>query len=69
MKPLIEKPNLDPDVLGNYWPVSNFPHFSKIIERTVSEQLRTHLDPNNLPVKFLSAYRFGHSTETAFSVF
>ena len=66
VKQLIKKPNLDHDVRANYRPVSNlFVFMSKILDRTVSQQLRTHLDANNLLVKFQSAYRCGHSTETA----
>ena len=65
VKPLIKKPNLDPEVLGNYRPVSNLPYLSKILERAVADQLQGHLDTNGLHVKFQSAYRRGHSTETA----
>ena len=36
-----------------------------ILERAVAYQLQTHLDANNLHVKFQSAYRRGHSTKTA----
>ena len=65
VKPLIKKPNLDPEVLGNYCPVSNLPYLSKILERAVADQLQAHLNTNGLHVKFQSAYRRGHSTETA----
>ena len=63
--PLIKKHNLDPEVLGNYRPVSNLPYLSKLLERAVADQLKTHLDVNSLYVKYQSAYRYGHSTETA----
>ena len=63
VKPLIKKSNLDPEVL--YRPVSNLPYLSKILERAVADQLQTHLDVNNLHVKFQLAYRRVHSTETA----
>ena len=63
VKPL--KPNLDPEVLRNYRPVSSLPYLSKILERAVADQLQAHLDTNGLHVKFQSAYRRGHSTETA----
>ena len=52
VKPLIKKPNLDPEVLGNYRPVSNLPYLSKILERAVADQLQAHLDTNGLHVKF-----------------
>lgn len=29
--PIIKKPNLDPNVLGNYRPVSNLPFVSKVL--------------------------------------
>ena len=35
------------------------------LERAVADQLQTHLDANNLHVKFQSAYRRGHGTATA----
>ena len=56
VKPLIKKPNLDPELLGNYRPVSNLPYLSKILERAVADQLQAHLDTNGLHVKFQSAY-------------
>ena len=65
VNPLIKKPKLDPEVLGNYHPVSNLPYLCKILERAVADQLQAHLDTNGLHVKFQSAYRRGHSTETA----
>ena len=40
VKPLIKKPNLDPEVLGNYRPVSNQPYLSKILERAVATSCR-----------------------------
>ena len=38
---------------------------SKILEKIVFNQLVSHLNHNDLIVKFQSAYRSGHSTETA----
>ena len=65
VRPLIKKANLDLEDLSNYRPVSNLPYLSKILERAVADQLQVHLDANNLHVKFQSAYRRGHSRETA----
>ena len=62
--PLLKKPGLDP-ILKNYRPVSNLAFLSKVLERVVAVQLRKHLDANNLCDPFQSAYRAGHSTETA----
>ena len=39
VKPLLKKPNLDPEVLANYRPISNLPFLSKILEKVVANQL------------------------------
>ena len=53
------------NVLKNYRPISNLPFLSKILEKVVLHQLLAHLQENNLCNPFQSAYRTGHSTETA----
>ena len=63
--PLVRKHNLDPENLCNYHPVSNLPVLSKVIERAVSNQLLQHMKDNDLGEVMKSAYRVGHSTETA----
>ena len=63
--PLLKKSSLDPNVLKNYRPVTNLSFISKILEKIVFNQLVSHLNHNDLIVKFQSAYRSGHSTETA----
>ena len=63
--PLIKKPGLDPQVLKNDRPVSNLSFLSKLIEKVISSRILTHIADNNLIDKFQSAYRCGHSTETA----
>ena len=63
--PLIKKPTLDPDTLGNYRSVSNLSFVSKILEKVVSERLKAHKTAEGLFEPFQSAYRAGHSTETA----
>ena len=65
VRPLLKKPNLDPENLKNYRPVSNLPFLSKVLEKIVLLQLTAHLVSNNLLEPFQSAYRKGHSTETA----
>ncbi len=65
VKPLLKKPSLDPETLKNYRPVSNLPFFSKLIEKCVLKQLSQHLVSHNLFYPLQSAYRVGHSTETA----
>src|SRR4029434_6957598 len=39
IKPSLKKPNLDPDNLANYRPISNLPFLSKILEKIVAKQL------------------------------
>ena len=53
------------DELKNFPPISNLPFISKIIEKLVLVQISHHLSANNLLNQFQSAYRPGHSTETA----
>ena len=63
--PLLKKPSLDPNELKNFRPISNLPFISKIIEKLVLVQISHHLSANNLLNQFQSAYRPGHSAETA----
>ena len=63
--PLLKKPTLDPNDLRSFRPVSNLSFVSKIIEKIVLSQLNTHLLSNHLFSTYQSAYRHGHSTETA----
>ena len=65
VSPLIKKPSLDAEVLKNYRPVSGLNFISKTIERVVSKQLKHHLNVNELDNINQSAYKTGHSTETA----
>ncbi len=50
----------------NYRPVFNLDFLSKRIEGIVAIQLMNHITVNNLTYIFQSAYRKGHSIETAF---
>jgi hypothetical protein len=63
--PLLKKATLDQNELKNYRPVSNLSFISKIMEKVVLTQLSEYLISNNLFNPFQSAYRPGHSTETA----
>ena len=63
--PLLKKPSLDVNVLKNYRPVSNLSFISKVLEKIVFKQIVTHLQNNDLIDHFQSAYKTGHSTETA----
>ena len=62
---LIKKPGLDPQVFKNYRPVSNLSFLSKLIEKVISSRILKHIADNEHIDKFQSAYRCGHSTETA----
>ena len=50
---------------ASYSPFSNLPHLSKILERIINCQLVSHLEEFRLLPEVQSAYRRGHSTETA----
>ena len=63
--PLLKKEYMDSTLLNNYRPVSNLPFVSKLLEKAVSERLRQHLEEIDGLPKHQSAYRRGHSTETA----
>ena len=63
--PLLKKKSLDSENMRNYRPVSNLPYMSKILEKLVMSRLDQHFDEHNLREVLQSAYRAGHSTETA----
>ena len=63
--PLIKKPNLPSNDLKNYRPVSGLSFISKLVERVVVKQLLEHIHVHNLDNPYQSAYKAGHSTETA----
>jgi len=63
--PLLKKPGSDVDATENYRPVSNLPVLSKTLERAVSQQMESYLSAAGLLPRHQSAYRKGHSTETA----
>ena len=49
----------------NYRPVSNFSFLSKVIEKVISIRILRLILDNNIVDSFQSAYRAGHSCETA----
>ena len=59
-----KKAGLDP-ILKKYRPVSNLQYISKLSERAVVKQLCLHSDCGFPLPPCQSAYRAGHSTETA----
>ena len=54
--PLLKKPNLDPQSLNNYRPISNLSIFSKTLERIVAKQLTSYLISHKIPHIFQSAF-------------
>ena len=60
--PLIKKASLPGNDLKNYRPVSGLCFLSK---RVVAKQLTSHINNNKLDNRHQSAYKPGHSTETA----
>ena len=63
--PILKKPSADINELANYRPVSNLPFLSKVIEKVIVSRITAHMDDHNLWESHQSAYRYGHSTETA----
>ena len=63
--PLIKIASLPPDDLKNYEPVSDLCFISKLVERVVASQLNDYVCSNGLENVEQSAYKLGHSTETA----
>ena len=64
VRPQLKKINLHL-IENNYRPVPNLQFIGKLIERAVNNQLQEHIASNNLMEPMQSAYRAGHSTETA----
>ena len=62
---LIKKSSLPPNDLKNYRPVSGLGFISKLVERVVATQLNDHVSLNGLENVRESAYKLGHSTESA----
>ena len=65
LKPLLKKPNADFEQFSSFRPVSNLKFLSKLIEKSVCLQLNNYLVNNSLHEPLQSAYKVGHSTETA----
>jgi len=63
--PLLKKPELESSSPVNYRPVSNLTTVSKVLKRLVLTRMRPHLLGSANFSQFQSAYRKGHSTETA----
>ena len=51
--------------MKNFRSVSHLSFLSKVIEKVIASRLADHMAANNLMDSMQSAYRKGHSTETA----
>jgi len=63
--PLLKKKGLDGDNVANYRPISNLHTVSKIVERLFLSRIIAHVEQAPCFNRLQSAYRRGHSTETA----
>ena len=55
--PILKEPNLNTEVLNNYRPISNLPCLSKLIEKSVANQLTDYTTIHSLDEIMQSAYR------------
>ena len=65
VRPSLKKPSLDCQLYRNYRPISKLMFLSKCCEKVVASQFIFHLRENKLEETFQSAYKMGHSTESA----
>ena len=65
LSPTLKKPTADFKQFTNFRPISNLKFISKLIEKSVTVQLKKHVMTNHLDETFQSAYKEFHSTETA----
>ena len=63
--PLIKKASLPVEDLKNYRPVSGLSFISKLVEHVVAKPLVDHIHRQGLDNSYQSAYKSGHSMETA----
>ena len=63
--PMIKRSSLLPNDFKNYRSVSGLVFISKLVEHVVASQLNGHVSLNGLENVRQSAYKFGHSTESA----
>ena len=64
VSPLLKKPWLEKSEPANYRPISNLNTIGKLLERLVLVRLQPHINGSSFN-EYQSAYRAGHSTETA----
>ncbi len=64
VSPRLKRPNLAPDEMKNYRPISQLPFVSKILSKVVLPQLLAFWNENSILEMFLSGFKVVHSTET-----
>ena len=65
VRPSLKKPSLDYQLYKNRRPISNLMFLSKCCQKIVASHFISHLRENKLEEIFQSAYKVGHSTESA----
>jgi hypothetical protein len=65
INPTLKSNSKFPNDLSSYRPISNLPFISKIVEKSISQQITEHLNKNNLFDQHQFAYRSNHSCELA----
>ena len=63
--PLLKKPSLDPELPLSYRPISNLNTISKVLEKLFLARVKPFIMASPSFCRMQSAYRKGHSTETA----
>ena len=63
--PLLKKPSLDRNELGNFRPVSGLNFVFKLIEKIVASQTKSHMQNSGISNNLRSAYKCGNFTGTA----
>ena len=63
--PILKKPNLDKNDIGNFRPISNLINISKILEKLFLSRQLNHLDNSSSFNSHQSGYRKNHSCETS----
>ena len=65
LSPFLKQPSLSHEEFLKYRPISNLAFISKCTEKVVASRLNEHVNEHNLSEVFQSAYKKGHSTESA----
>ena len=64
LTPVIKKPSLDSEELNSYRPVSQNMFLSKVLDKTIYQQLTNYIDDNELESARQAGYKAHNSTET-----